>query len=61
MAHLHRGRTRIPAVEWSGKVDIVVRIRDVVAALDAVGAFRPRLMLMDIEMPSMGRHESRVD
>jgi len=41
-------------VEWSGKVDIVVRIRDVVAALDAVGAFRPRLMLMDIEMPSMG-------
>ena len=48
-------------VEWSGKVDIVVRIRDVVAALDAVGAFRPRLMLMDIEMPSMRRHESRVD
>jgi len=56
----HRGRPSSTFIEvvcallqWSGKVDIVVRIRDFVAALDAVGAFCTLLMLMDIEISSM--------
>src|SRR5262249_17315808 len=35
-----------------GNGDAVVRIRDVVAALDAVDHVRPKLVLMGIEMPS---------
>ena len=34
-------------------IEVVCGSPDVVAALDALGAFRPRLVLMDIEMPSM--------